>query len=336
LKKPSSEVGPATADLELETSEGRKELERWTSELMLFEDQDDSEFEELPNDAESYLNPDPLLQSWMDDHNYETHVWERKMNDLQFAQLISRELAKENLPYYYNEYALKIEKYSKSHKATKKGVLDFADYVIGKPTIPDRPAVAAPTAPRIRETKAPLLKVSETHPLAFEYSDYPHSREIYNPFHSRKVTLYVNITALKLPESVRKRLIELCKKRDYYNLQRNQLVIKSQVKKDLRGNKQKVVQIFRELINEAWKADLNYIVPNNNLLPHQIVDKEITDQKQKELEEIQNSFETIKQKSMSWTLFRYENIPAYQEIVDNQQISKTNSEKFINTLNKLH
>lgn len=265
----------------------------------------------------------------------EKYEWEKDFDDLQLADIIANEMHELAIPNNYEEYKKKLLAKRPINSLLRKEnyKLGFPKFVKGTKTLADRPAVAEEPITKPSEPKKPISKVSETHPLAFEYSCYPYSNTP-NPFHSRKITLIVNVAALNLPKAVRKRLIEICKIRDYYDVQRNQLKIKTQSKKTLGANKKKVVEIFRELMNEAWKADLNYLVPKDKAPPHIIIEKELTDKKKLEEEESLNSWENITSQN-SWTLFRVTSFPAYDELRSFENQCKEKISYYIDHLNKL-
>jgi len=176
--------------------------------------------------------------------------------------------------------------------------------------------------------------VSDVHPIAFETNTYPLENEFYGPYHRRKIILYVKLSALELPTPVRKRLINIAKHRELYKPAKDLLVIKSQSRRTKNGNKQHVVNILRELLSEAWKADLNYLPPPDELLPHQQIELEIAEKARRAEKERLDSFENIKQKH-SWTIFRYMNIPSAEELNDMYLESKKALESGMHEINEL-
>lgn len=53
------------------------------------------------------------------------------------------------------------------------------------------------------------MKVTNENPIAFETVHYPLNTDLYSPFRTRKVIMYVKLGALNLPEAVKKRFIAL-------------------------------------------------------------------------------------------------------------------------------
>jgi hypothetical protein len=53
------------------------------------------------------------------------------------------------------------------------------------------------------------VKVTNEHPIAFETVHFPLNTDLYSPYRTRKVTMYVKVGALNLPEAVKKRFIAL-------------------------------------------------------------------------------------------------------------------------------
>jgi len=137
-----------------------------------------------------------------------------------------------------------------------------------------------------------------------------------------------------MPNHVRNRLAQLCSHKNYFDPSKDMLIIKSQMKKTLRANKQRVLQIFRELVNEAWKIDLNYLYPPDKLPPHVFIVKEAANKKREAEEEHLNSFDQIKQKP-TWTLFRYKELPSSEVLQQTTSKAQKKSRGFITTLNKM-
>jgi len=88
--------------------------------------------------------------------------------------------------------------------------------------------------------------------------------------------------------------------RGYFNPGKDMVIISSMKEHTKTGNRAYCVHVFRELIHEAWKADLNYIPPLDKLHPIQQVmfEKNIRENPPK-----QQSFEDVKSIG-AFTLFR--------------------------------
>lgn len=97
----------------------------------------------------------------------------------------------------------------------------------------------------------------------------------------RKAILKVYLDNLNLPDPVRNRLIELAGSR--YKPKYNMIKLTSRTKPNQSENIANVYSIFRSLISEAWKADLNYVPPEKDQLePHQQIEVEIEHEQEKE------------------------------------------------------
>jgi hypothetical protein len=312
-----------------ESREDRIEREQFFKTA--FEEFDD----DIPRSRKEPNEPDELIEANPEERarfNYENNL-----TDLELARIIAKELKEKQLvpqlaQYHEKQIARTRPQHPHLSHNLMLGIPEWEKKVAN--TVPDRPAVALPDPKPFKPAKKPISKVSPLHPIAFEYNTYPGSFLIHNPFHSRKVILYVNVAALNMPKHVRNRLVQLCSHKNYYDAQKNMLVIKSQIKNTLRSNKQKVIQIFRELVSEAWKMDLNYMYPPDKLPPHQLIEKEVADKKREEEEEYLNSFEQIKQKS-TWTLFRYRELPSNEILQESTSNAQRTSQKLLKTLNEM-
>jgi len=197
----------------------------------------------------------------------------------------------------------------------------------------DRPAIATKPrkSPPERPKKPKIKKVSDLHPIAFESNYYPLDQEFYNPFHTRKVILYVKVNALGLPTLVKERFVGLAQQRDVYDSGKDLVILRSQKKRSQRANKQYLIRILRAMLAEAWKADLNYIPAPEELLPHELVEKELQEHAAKEELEKRNSFDGIKQQQ-KWTIFRMWTLPSPEELQNTRVAAKEYHKKTMEEL----
>eukprot|EP01121_Diplochlamys_sp_Union-15-3_P002829 TRINITY_DN1267_c0_g1_i1.p1 TRINITY_DN1267_c0_g1~~TRINITY_DN1267_c0_g1_i1.p1 ORF type:complete len:456 (+),score=85.04 TRINITY_DN1267_c0_g1_i1:81-1448(+) len=117
-------------------------------------------------------------------------------------------------------------------------------------------------------------------PVLFIDSDYPTIIDRHKGNIMRKSKMMVYIPAMNLPPSVLERLIELTGSR--YNKQTEVLTLVSDVKDTVDENKLLVIRKFKEILNEAWKSDLNYIPVDLPMLPHQKIEKELREKEEAE------------------------------------------------------
>lgn len=90
----------------------------------------------------------------------------------------------------------------------------------------------------------------------------------------KKAILRVHVDNLSLPKHVLSRFLELCGSR--YNKATRVVKIVSDTKPSQIENVGNVYKLFRDLISESWKSDLNYIPPTvDRLAPHQNIELEI-------------------------------------------------------------
>lgn len=103
----------------------------------------------------------------------------------------------------------------------------------------------------------------------------------------RKAVLKVYLNNLDLPDAVRERLIQLAGSR--YKPELNMIKLTSRSKPNQSENIANVYSIFRGLMSEAWKADLNYVPPEHDQLePHQQIEVEIEYEQEKERRQFEN------------------------------------------------
>jgi len=238
---------------------------------------------------------------------WDKYKWEKTLKDGEIAHHISEELIRESMQPDRMGFDDKLKAQAKRtgnpHKLHDKFIDIVRKEFSPTPTVPDRPAIAVlPRKPKPKKPVKPKIqKISDVRPIAFE-SEKNSFGNFADPYHSRKVTMYIKVKALQLPSAVRKRLISLAEHKDMYRHEKDMLVIKSQKKRTQSYNKQYVIKLFRALLAEAWRVDLNYLPGIDNLEPHQIVEKEINERKAQELDARTNSFERIKE-SQNWTIF---------------------------------
>lgn len=51
--------------------------------------------------------------------------------------------------------------------------------------------------------------MSDLNPIAFETTHFPLNTDLYSPYRTRKVTMYIKVKALNMPAPVEQRFIEL-------------------------------------------------------------------------------------------------------------------------------
>jgi len=190
----------------------------------------------------------------------------------------------------------------------------------------DRPRIllnnvrAAVHAPKYK-----LERLTVDTPFAFETVHKPQTGAYYEPYPQRKVKLHVNVAALNLPPLVRKRLVNFATSRGYFNPGKETLTVSCMKENTRAQNRAYCVHLVRELLHEAWKADLNYLPPPDKLTPSQQVLLEQEAKKQKK----EDAMGEIKQAGQ-FTLFRFHSWPTPKQL---QQQQKT-AEKQFNSLFK--
>eukprot|EP01124_Arcella_intermedia_P019932 TRINITY_DN2730_c0_g1_i1.p1 TRINITY_DN2730_c0_g1~~TRINITY_DN2730_c0_g1_i1.p1 ORF type:complete len:449 (+),score=97.36 TRINITY_DN2730_c0_g1_i1:32-1378(+) len=257
-----------------------------------------------PNSEWSTDNPPPKLKM---DNLRNKYNWEKTLSEGEIARIITNELESEGVTCSMDGFLNRYEEQGK-----KTSTLLQLDKDTTLPTMDDRPAVAIAKKGNNKQVKPKIQKVSNNLPIAFETNYYPNDEMFYDPYHTRKVIMYVKVSALDLPKNVKSRLLAIANQRGLYEMGKDLLIIKSQKKRTKRLNKHYVVQILRALLLEAWKADLNYIPGKEQLLPHQAIEYEMKAAQEREQKEYQDSFDRIKEKQ-HWTIFRVKSFPAEEE-----------------------
>jgi len=209
-------------------------------------------------------------------------------------------------------------------------VLNPKDVLLDRPAVAVKPRKPPPEIP----AKPKIKKVSDLYPLAFETNSYPFDEEFYNPYHTRKVILYVKVNALELPTLVKERFVALAKQKGFYDIGKDLVILRSQKKRTKRTNRQYLVRILRAMLAEAWKVDLNYIPAPEELLPHELVEQEVTERTAKEEHEKRNSFDVIKQQQQ-WTIFRLKYLPSPEELKNSRVAAQEYYKKTVEELDML-
>lgn len=140
----------------------------------------------------------------------------------------------------------------------------------------------------------------------------------------KKAILRVFVDNLKLPHEVRQRFIDLCGER--YNPSTRTVKIVSDIKPSQHENVGNVYKLFRSLISEAWKADLNYIPSKDQFSPHQQIEIEMEgEEKLRQLEEQQNPKNFVRKDHVFFKVYEvpqstYEVRPVHEILEDLQSI----------------
>lgn len=306
---------------------GRTKSERTRREAMVGRLMHGHFWEQQSPDAEySADNPPPEVAA----NPLANFKWEKTLDDMSLADVIAKELEREGIEVTW-------DKITRETRARQERVSDQDDVnqiqrshafgrALVKPSelVEDRPAILKPPRhpPPSKPTKEKIVKVTNENPIAFETVHYPLNTDLYSPFRTRKVIMYVKLGALNLPEAVKKRFIALTEYpetqvkviKPRYNAGLDLLRLSSRSQRTLRSNRAAVVRLFRQLLNEAWKADLNFIPPSfsselASLPPHQRVQVEESMVTAKEAHEKQYSFEMVKDlASKGLTVFRMADI----------------------------
>jgi hypothetical protein len=256
--------------------------------------------------------------------------WEKTLDDMSLAEVVAKELERDGIEVTWDN----ITRESREHQDRISDQDEVSQMVrshafgraMVKPSelVEDRPAILKPPRhpPPSKPKKEKIVKVNDENPIAFESVHYPLNTDLYSPYRTRKVSMYVKVGALNLPEAVRSRFLALTlypesqRKvvKPRYNPGLDLLKLTSRSQRTLRGNRAAVVRLFRHLLNEAWKADLNYIpIPSEsereNLAPHQKIHIEEQIAREKEKSARQQSFDSVKARALNGlTVFRLSEI----------------------------
>lgn len=132
---------------------------------------------------------------------------------------------------------------------------------------------------KFKQPKDIISFVDKDNPFIIETESVPMYQFIDNDsipvkFIERKVKLRIYLPGLNLPTPVLNRLIHISSNR--YNHKTKFLTVISSEKLDKNANISNVYKLASNLLNEAWKADLNYVEPAvDPLLPHEKIQKEL-------------------------------------------------------------
>jgi len=287
-------------------------------------------------DYEGEAEKDPTKATDMQ----EKYDMEKKISYGQLSDIVSAELKKEFIEHdlitYDRDLRARLSRVN-DPKHTHHRIIDLALKVLNpKDVLLDRPAVAVkPRKPPPEiPAKPKIKKVSDLYPLAFETNSYPFDEEFYNPYHTRKVILYVKVNALELPTLVKERFVALAKQKGFYDIGKDLVILRSQKKRTKRTNRQYLVRILRAMLAESWKVDLNYIPAPEELLPHELVEQEVTERTAKEEHEKRNSFDVIKQQQQ-WTIFRLKYLPSPEELKNSRVAAQEYYKKTVEELDML-
>jgi len=89
----------------------------------------------------------------------------------------------------------------------------------------------------------------------------------------RKAKLRIHLRSLGVPVMVRDRLVSLAGSR--YKPEEDTIVLISDTMPTRDTNISNVYKVASNLLNEAWKADLNYVPIGDNLAPHEQVQRQL-------------------------------------------------------------
>lgn len=166
---------------------------------------------------------------------------------------------------------------------------------------------------RFRHTRRHVDFASEDTPFVLETDEFPALTEMTkrkSPLPTaqmqRKAKLRIHLPGLSLPAAVRQRLIALSGPR--YDATEDIVTIVADSQQNRNLNISQVYKTAGNLLNEAWKADLNYVPIEDNLPPHEKVQREVelAAERQALLEAL--DVEAIK-KPKSFTFFRVASYP---------------------------
>lgn len=132
--------------------------------------------------------------------------------------------------------------------------------------------------------------VSHETPFVLETDDFPmltamskHGTKLPVDLIQRKAKLRINLEALHLPVMVRDRLVSLAGVR--YKAESGAIVLISDTMPTRDTNISNVYKVASNLLNEAWKADLNYVPVGDNLAPHEQIQRQLELEAEKKAEQ---------------------------------------------------
>lgn len=286
--------------------------------------------------AEYTWDDPPLIYGKKGARAPDTFDWEIGLDEEDLAKTVAQDLDSIDITPYFGRYitrrsdieAKKFDAAKTSTPAWKYAV--YFDRGTYKYTA-DRPRVLLDNVPlKIQATRYKLERLTDETPIAFETTHKPSTGEYYDRYTDRKVKLHIKVGGLYLPKLVRKRFIALANSKGYFNPGRDTVVISYQKEHTKTGNRAYCVRIFRELLHEAWKADLNYLPPPDKLEPLQqvIAEKEARDNPPKEF-----SFADIKASS-KFTIFRLYDWPDPQKLEERKELAGKQFVKLFKTLSE--
>jgi len=160
-------------------------------------------------------------------------------------------------------------------------------------TIPDRPAYLKYPPNKKERIIKKTIYLDKENPLVFIFTKFFNDTK--EPKFTRKVWLKLLVDSLKLPPKVKERFIELVGNR--YDPERDILTLGCSKKPTKIENKNKILTTLKSLLNEAWRADLNF-VSSEKVEAHVEIEDQIINERNTEI----NDFNKLD--LSHWTTFR--------------------------------
>jgi len=183
-----------------------------------------------------------------------------------------------------------------------KSLIDGKEVIVKEPeTVPDRPQYLKFPLKEEKKQKEQHISVGNNNPICFIYTNTT-QQPMKSKVQDCKVSMKVKISKLNLPKPVYERFVQLTGNK--YDPESDIFKLTNSATKEKKINKKKILELFKNILNEAWTADLNY-VPVENLPPHILVEDQILQEQQNKKEMEDYSFN---QNNMQWTIFKIFNI----------------------------
>eukprot|EP01129_Flabellula_baltica_P016145 TRINITY_DN846_c0_g2_i2.p1 TRINITY_DN846_c0_g2~~TRINITY_DN846_c0_g2_i2.p1 ORF type:complete len:516 (-),score=126.49 TRINITY_DN846_c0_g2_i2:60-1586(-) len=166
-----------------------------------------------------------------------------------------------------------------------------------------------------KNKKDPIVYVDKENPLMFmttELVNVALANETEE--FTTKVHLKVKVSELKMPENVFDRFKQITQMR--YNEEEDILTLISDKKPSQEENKTYLLGILRNILNESWNADLNY-VPIETVAPHIQVEDEI--QIEREEKEKKEKWSSTTMDFSQFTFFNIREIPSKEERIQKEE-----------------